>query len=625
MNAAVYARYSSENQRPESIEDQISSCRRLAGERGYSVLDDHIYADRAASGARKDRQGLDALLAAAESRFFDVVLVDDLSRLARDNFLMLSIMSELRFNGVGVVSVADGLDSDDEEANLGIQIRGIFNELQLRDLRKKTLRGQIGQKLRGFSVGERTFGYTTIPVGEVRIDKKGRKRPEGYKPVTEPAEASIVLRVFRDYAEGTSLTSIVKALNDEGVPGRFRSSKGWSPATISRMLRNEKYTGKWIWNRTETRRDPKTGRRRQFPKPESDWIVHNDENLRIVPQALWEEVQQRIKETSRTWPGKKGKTGFENQRGSRVEHYPTHLLSGSMACGVCGATIAQVSGKGGGYYGCLAASKKACENRLLVRRLLCERVILAAVLDRVLAAENLQYIFRRIELEIAKQNSHVPELIQAKEAELTAEERKIANFVEFIGKGQGSKALLTALESSEKRAELLKDEIQRLEVSRKLSFKAPSIHWIQERLGNFQEILERKTHRSALILRKLLGKIRLVPTDNGCGKPHYVAISKLNILPLLEEDGDGGNSNKGGSNSLRWWRRRESNPRPRIFSQGVYMLISSFNLIRRGPLETGSLQTSPLCVSRPLPRAWRIGYPADRRPFRLRRKRTERR
>ena len=98
---------------------------------------DHIYADQAQSGARRDRQGLSALVAAAQSGQFDVVLVDDLSRLARDNYLMLSRLAELRFEGVRVVSVADGLDSEDEEATLGIQIRGIFNELQLRDLREE--------------------------------------------------------------------------------------------------------------------------------------------------------------------------------------------------------------------------------------------------------------------------------------------------------------------------------------------------------------------------------------------------------------------------------------------------------------------------------------------------------
>ncbi len=129
MRAAIYARYSSENQRPESIEDQVAACRRLAAQRGFTILDEHIYTDQAQSGARRDRHGLATLLTAAQSDQFQVLLVDDLSRLARDNFLMLSVLAELHFAGVHVVSVADGLDSHDEAATLGIQIRGIFNEL----------------------------------------------------------------------------------------------------------------------------------------------------------------------------------------------------------------------------------------------------------------------------------------------------------------------------------------------------------------------------------------------------------------------------------------------------------------------------------------------------------------
>ena len=122
MIAAVYARRSSENQRPESIDDQVSACRRLAKERGLVIADDHIYADQAQSGARSDRPGLTALLAAAPSKEFDVVLVDDLSRLARDNHLMLSIIAEMSFEGIRVISVADGLDSNDEESTLAIQV-----------------------------------------------------------------------------------------------------------------------------------------------------------------------------------------------------------------------------------------------------------------------------------------------------------------------------------------------------------------------------------------------------------------------------------------------------------------------------------------------------------------------
>jgi hypothetical protein len=88
-----------------------------------------------------------------------------------------------------------------------------------------------------------------------------------------------------------SLTQIVKRFNEENVPGGIRSATGWSPATISRSLNNEKYAGRWIWNRTESRRDPKTGRRRRFDKPESEWMVHEDEELRIVPTQPGEDRQ----------------------------------------------------------------------------------------------------------------------------------------------------------------------------------------------------------------------------------------------------------------------------------------------------------------------------------------------
>ena len=199
MKAAIYARYSSENQRPQSIDDQISTCRKLALTQEFSIDENHIYSDEAKSGAIKDRHGLNSLIEGARNQLFQVVLVDDLSRLARDNFLMLTVLADLNFQGIRVISVADGLDSGDQESTLGIQIRGIFNELQLQDLKKKTMRGLVGQKQRGFSCGERTFGYTSVPVGEIRFDKKGKERPEGYKKEIDPLESSIVLRVFELY------------------------------------------------------------------------------------------------------------------------------------------------------------------------------------------------------------------------------------------------------------------------------------------------------------------------------------------------------------------------------------------------------------------------------------------
>ena len=132
--AAIYARYSSESQRSESIEDQLLACRRMAEIKGFIVLDPHIYVDRAQSGARRDRIGLTALLKSASTGQFDVVLADDLSRLARDSQLMQSVVAELDSHGVHVVSVADELDSGDEDAMLAIQdARRFRNEALLTD------------------------------------------------------------------------------------------------------------------------------------------------------------------------------------------------------------------------------------------------------------------------------------------------------------------------------------------------------------------------------------------------------------------------------------------------------------------------------------------------------------
>ena len=304
--AAIYARFSSESQRPESIEDQLLTCRRMAEVRGFAVLEPHIYADRAQSGARRNRIGLTTLLESARTGQFDVVLVDDLSRLARDNQLMQTLMAELGFHGVRVVSVADGLDSGDEDAMLVIQMRGVFNELLLTDLRQKTLRGQRGQKDRGFFVSEVIFGYRSRPVGEVRLDRRGRYRPEGYKMEVEPGEARVVVRIFGDYAEGQTARQIAQSLVREGAPSPVRARRGWLAGTVNGILDNPKYIGRWVWNKTRTRRDARTGRCRQVPKPESEWVVVEDEALRIISQALWDRVQGIRQGSKRAWRTRSG-------------------------------------------------------------------------------------------------------------------------------------------------------------------------------------------------------------------------------------------------------------------------------------------------------------------------------
>ena len=561
MRAAIYARYSSENQRPESIEDQIASCRKLARNKGITVDDEHIFSDLATSGSRRDRDGLNALLEASRNHSFDIVLVDDLSRLARDNFFMLSVLADLNFAGINVISVADGLDSTDDESKLGIQIRGIFNELQLQDLKKKTLRGQIGQKKRGFSAGERVFGFKSFPFGETIVDKKGMPRPEGYKFEIEPREAEVVLRIFHEFRDGNSIHAIVKALNEEGIPGRNNVKQKWASSTVGRIIGNEKYIGKWVWNKSESRRDPKTGRRRRFPKPESEWITIVDETLRIVSQDLWDDVQLRRESMKKSWPGGQGKRGFEGKKGSRESQYPSHLLSGAMTCVECGATITQVSGKGGGYFGCPSAKKSACSNKIIVRRKLIEKVFLEQIREQIASPKQIQEILQRVHEEVRVLSKDVPGKINRKESELNSEERRLANFIDFIGDGRGSRALAKALTEAERKVDELNSELEGLRQIQYRMFQVPPIEWISERINQLSELLEQNTTQSALALREVLGPITLEAKYPDIGKPYYVAHSSLDAIAIVNSQSNTDEWDKS-SSVLRWWARKDSNLRP---------------------------------------------------------------
>jgi len=215
MKAAIYARYSSENQSEKSIDDQIRMCRKYCTENEITVCENHLYTDEALSGSLINRPGLQALEKAAENKEFDCVLVDDLSRLSRSNHQMLTLVLKFNYLQIKIISVADGICTDDENSKLGIQIRGLVNELYLDDLRKKTMRGLEGQKLRGYSAGENVYGYSTQPVGELKLNKRGQAKYEGKVHKINPEEAEIIRRIFREFISGNSIHKIAVKLNEE--------------------------------------------------------------------------------------------------------------------------------------------------------------------------------------------------------------------------------------------------------------------------------------------------------------------------------------------------------------------------------------------------------------------------
>jgi hypothetical protein len=195
-----------------------------------------------------------------------------------------------------------------------------------------------------------------------------------------------------------------------------------------------------------------------------------------------------------------------------------------------------------------------------VRRTLAENVILGAVQTQITDPGYIAYVLQRVEEEIAKLRSDLPDTLKLKEAELTAEQLRLANFVDFTGEGRGSQALAKALVETERRVDALSEEVDALHRSRAKIFRPPPIEWIKDRLTNVQQVLEQRTSRSAQTPRNLLGLIRLELVTPDIGRPFYRAITTLDALALIEEPPPAGA--EGGSNSLQRWRRRELNPGP---------------------------------------------------------------
>jgi DNA invertase Pin-like site-specific DNA recombinase len=334
----IYARYSSDLQSPASIDDQIQPCRAYADRQGWVVVATHH--DAALSGfGVEQRPGYQRLVAAAgaTSPGFNTILVEDLSRLTRDTGELLRFYHRLRLKGIDIVGVSDGIASGQQGGKVHLTVKGLVNELYLDDLREKTHRGLAGSATRGLSAGGRIFGYRTVPVEAAH---RGGKHTAPARFEIEPQEATIVRRIFRNYATGQSMQAIAFALNREGVhfpaqeTQRGPHRRGWAVSAVRVILRNEKYSGVWVWNKRCFIKDPDTGRRRALPRPPEDWIRREHAERRIIDAALWEAVQERLafEKTYGVGPG-------QPPRGGAHVAYSSYLLSGVLRCGGCGARM----------------------------------------------------------------------------------------------------------------------------------------------------------------------------------------------------------------------------------------------------------------------------------------------
>jgi site-specific DNA recombinase len=404
------------------------------------VLEDHVYSDAATSGTISDRTGLQRLLAAAESkpRPFDVILVDDSSRLSRKLSDALQFSDRLKFAGVRLFFVSQGFDSDSEQSDILMAVHGITDSQYIKELSKKTFRGLEGRVLQHLHHGGNVFGYRSAPIEDpTRRDQYGRALITGARLQVDPEEAKVIRKLFRLYADGLSIKAVTKTLNREHVqsprprPGREQS---WAPSSVRHVLQNERYRGIVTYGRTKKIRNPLTGKRVYKRQPESAWVRVATPEQRIVSDELFQRVRDRLRFVNETYGDRAGRRPGLLRAEAVSSRY---LFSGLLRCGTCGGAISITSGAGKRHraadYGCPAREfRGTCSNTRRISSDVLERQLLAKLQQDVLSPAAIEYVLRQLEEKLLQHFAHVEgslEDMRRRKAKLEAELRNLTRVV----------------------------------------------------------------------------------------------------------------------------------------------------------------------------------------------------
>lgn len=510
MRTVTYCRFSSDKQREASIEDQQRNCQKFAEREGWDIIG--RYTDKAISGTKADRPEYQTMLADAVAGAFDLLLVDDLSRLSRDDVELKTTIRRFLFWGIRIVGVSDGFDSASKGYKIHAGVRGLINEIYLDDLREKTHRGMVGQVLKGNNAGGRTYGFRNVPIEDKsRKDEYGRPVIVAVRRKINPEQAKVVRQIFELYADGNSDRWIAYELNRRGVLSPRGST--WVGSAVRPMLRNKLYIGQYIWNRSTLVRNPDTGSRKRIPRPEDEWIVQKMPHLRIVPQDLWDrvvarrqEIHEKLAAIQRLNP--KARTGAG----------PKYLFSSLLKCGVCGANYAMSNAT---HYACstyINQGTAVCANNIRVSRRVVESRLLEAIKADLFTEEGIALFKKEVRRLLAERK--VGENADKKDTrrDLQKVEKELANIMEAIKQGiitPTTKDALQEAEAEKLRLErILKMDLDGLE---NIETMLPRVvDRYRDLVENFETVPMWHVSKARTCIKALVGgDIRLVPTPQG--------------------------------------------------------------------------------------------------------------
>ena len=442
MTAAIYARYSSDSQREASIEGQLRDCKDYAEKNGITVVGTYI--DRAYSAKTDDRPDFQRMIKDSGKKIFDVVLVWKLDRFARNRYDSARYKTQLKKNGVKLMSATEIISEGPEGIILESVLEG-YAEYYSADLAEKVVRGQTENILKGRCNGGRgTFGYTLDSERKFHID---------------PLASPFVLESFTKYRDGLTMKEIRDWLNENGIKNPVGGEFTYN--SVEHMLKNRRYIGELKF------RD----------------VVVPDAIPPIVPLELFDDVQEKIAKNKKAPARRKAEDDY--------------LLTTKLHCGCCGALMFGESGTSRTgevhrYYKCATAKKKKGCKKKTVRKQWLEDLVVNQTMQLVRDDAAMESIIAKVMELQDRENTNLP----LYEKQLRDAESGIQNMLNAIQAG-----ILTS--STKERLEQLEETKRELEAriaEEKLAKPKIKEEFIRFWLMRFRKLdMSLKDQRQALV------------------------------------------------------------------------------------------------------------------------------
>ena len=410
MKAVIYARFSSHNQREESIDGQLRECNEFAKNNKIEVVGNYI--DRAISAKTDNRPEFQRMIRDSYAHQFEAVIVYELDRFARNRYDSAIYKAKLKKNGVRVMSAKERITNnpDDPTSIIMESLLEGMAEYYSAELAQKVMRGmeQNALEARGTG-GTLPLGYRMTPDHRFEID---------------PVSAAVVRKIFSDYANGKTKAEIIKSLNQQGAQTSF--GRPFSYNSFSRLLHNEKYVGMYKFGS----------------------ITVPDGIPAIVDKDVYDKVQLRLKKNK--------------QAPARSKATVDYLLTGKLFCGKCSGNMVGESGRSHGgdkyyYYKCKNTKHvHECTARA-IRKEWIESAVVAETVQNVLTDEMIEVISNNaVDLQNREQDKSVLNGLKRK---LKEKEKAVANLVKSIEAGTFSPSIQERLSALEKEKDGIESEI----------------------------------------------------------------------------------------------------------------------------------------------------------------------